>query len=121
MAGVEIPEDREIDGVDLSQTLLENAPSPRDHMFFYRGPELFAVRLNQYKAHFITQGEYGQFGEKEVHETPILYNLSEDPSEAFDIAENHPEVLEKINTLVEQHREKMVPGKDQLAEREPAM
>ena len=118
MAGLAIPEDRIIDGVDLSQTLLEGAESPRESMLFYRGPELYAARLGNFKAHFVTQGEYGQFGEREVHETPILYNLSYDPSEQYNVVADHPDALRKIEAMVKEHCAKLVVGEDQLAERE---
>jgi arylsulfatase A-like enzyme len=118
MAGLTVPDDRIIDGVDLSPTLLENAESPRSNMFFYRGPELYAVRLGDFKAHYITQGEYGQFGGREEHTVPLLYNLSHDPSEQYDVAADHPEVLQQIEALVEAHRAKLIIGPDQLAERE---
>ncbi len=118
MAGAEIPKDRVIDGVDLSATLFEQKESPRKNMFYYRGTDLYAVRLGDYKAHFITEGAYGQFGKREEHETPLLYNVNEDPSEQYDIAAEHPEIIEQINTLVAEHRSKLVRGKDQLAERE---
>ncbi|MGF1557610.1 MAG: sulfatase [Flavobacteriaceae bacterium] len=118
MAGVEIPDDRIVDGVDLSGTLLHRETSPRNDMFYYRGTELFAVRSGDFKAHFITQGVYGQFGERVVHEPPILYNIGQDPSERFDIAAEHPEIIQQINEMVKVHQAKMVMGKDQLAERE---
>jgi arylsulfatase A len=118
MTGVPVPDDRVMDGVDLSETLLNNEPSPREGILYYRGPTLYAVRLGDYKAHYITQGEYGMFGGKEEHATPILYNLSEDPSEQYDVAEEHPEIIEQINTFVKTHQADLVIGKDQLAERE---
>ena len=118
MAGATVPDDRIIDGVDLSATLLSHMPSPRNSILYYRENELYAARLGDYKAHFITKGVYGQFGEREDHATPILYNLSEDPSEQFDIANEHPEIIEQINLLVAQHQSKLVKGKDQLADRE---
>ncbi|TLP74150.1 sulfatase [Maribacter sp. ACAM166] len=118
MAGVPIPKDRMIDGLDLSQTLFNEQPSPRENIFYYRGPDLFAVRVGDYKAHFITQGEYGQFGPKEEHSTPLLYNLAVDPSEQFNIAEGHPEILSEISDVVGVHKSKMVKGKDQLVDRE---
>ncbi len=118
MVGVKIPSDRIVDGVDLSATLLRGGPSPRDGMFYYRGTSLYAARLGDYKAHYITQGEYGQFGEKEEHATPILYNLGEDPSEQYDVAEQHPEIIEQINAYVKKHQANLVKGKDQLADRE---
>lgn len=118
MAGVEIPQDRIMDGVDLRSTFKEHAPSPRKSLIYYRGNEVYAARLGDFKAHYTTQGVYGQFGEREDHTVPLLYNLSEDPSEKYNIAEDHPEVLQEINALVQAHKAKMVMGKDQLAERE---
>ncbi len=118
LGGAKIPDDRIIDGVDLSATLFEQKESPRKNMFYYRGTELYAVRLGDFKAHFITEGAYGQFGEREEHATPILYSVNEDPSEQFDIAKEHPEIIEWINALVVEHKANMVMGKDQLAERE---
>ena len=118
MAGAPIPDDRVIDGVDLGPVLKKGNRSPRNEMFYYRGTELYAVRLGDFKAHFITEGEYGQFGEREEPETPILYNLSEDPSEQFDVAMEHPEVLQKIDNLINEHLSNMVMGKDMLVERE---
>jgi len=118
MAQVAMPNDRPMDGVDLSPTLLKGEESPRKHILYYRGPEVYAARLGEYKLHYITQGEYGMFGGKELHETPILYHLGHDPSEQFDIAAEHPEVIEEINQLVKEHQSTLVKGKDQLAERE---
>ena len=118
MAGLSLPDDRIIDGVDLSARLLEDKPAPRKSMLYYRGTSLYAARLGDYKAHYTTEGAYGMHGEKVVHETPLLYNLSHDPSEQYDIAADHPEIIREINTLVREHQSKLVKGKDQLAGRE---
>lgn len=116
LAGVKIPVDRIIDGYDLSETLLQGNPSPREKLFYYRGTELYAVRSGDYKAHFITQGEYGEFGPKENHDPPILYNLSTDPEERFDIANENPDIIRAINLLVSEHKSKLVIGPDQMVE-----
>ncbi|WP_190810909.1 sulfatase [Flagellimonas sp. S3867] len=118
MAGVEIPQDRIMDGYDLSETLLNHNPSSRKSVLYYRGTDLFAARLGDYKAHFITQGAYGQFGERTEHQTPVLYNLNHDPSEQYNLAEDNAEILQQIKKLVQDHKSKLVKGKDQLAERE---
>lgn len=118
MAGAKIPDDRIIDGMDLSQTLLERKPGPRNSILYYRGTDLFAARLGDFKAHFITQGSYGEFGKREVHDPPILYNVNHDPSENYEISGQHPEVIQKIYELVAAHKSNLVVGKDQLAERE---
>ncbi|MBT8308292.1 MAG: sulfatase [Maribacter sp.] len=118
MANVEIPEDRIIDGQNLSRTLLDHEPSPRKHILYYRGTELFAARLGDFKAHFITQGAYGQFGEREEHNPPLLYNISHDPSENYNVAEQYPTIIPQINALVNAHKANLIRGEDQLAERE---
>ena len=118
MAGAKLPDDRIIDGIDLSETLLYGKPNQRKSVLYYRGTELYAARLGEFKAHFITQGEYGQFGERIVHERPLLYHLDHDPGEQFDIAEHHPDIIDKIHALVHEHRSKLVNGKDMLVDRE---
>ncbi|MCB0471550.1 MAG: sulfatase [Flavobacteriaceae bacterium] len=115
LAGIPIPDDRVIDGVDLSPVLFEGKESPRNDMFYYRGDKLFAVRLGDYKAHFLTQEAYGP--EIVAHDPPLLYNLNVDPSEKFDIAKDHPEKIEQIRELVKKHKAKMVKGPDMLKDR----
>ena len=65
-AGAAIPDDRVIDGQDLTPALLGQGPSPRDDMLYYRGTTLFAVRKGPFKAHFLTQPAYGE-GSKQHH------------------------------------------------------
>ena len=117
LVGVPIPNDRIIDSYDLSPTLFKNQKSSRDFIFYYRGTQLYALRLGEFKAHFITQGEYGEFGEKIIHDPPLLYNLNHDPSEKYNIIDKHPEIIEKIKALAKKHKDKMVLGKDLLRKR----
>ena len=117
LAGVEIPKDRILDSYDLGPSLFSNQKSSRDFLFYYRGTQLYAVRFGDFKAHFVTQGEYGQFGEKIIHDPPLLYNLNHDPSEKYNISDKHPEILEKIEALVNDHKDKMILGKDLLRKR----
>ncbi len=116
LAGVSIPDDRIIDGVDLSPVLFEGNNTSREEVFYYRGQDLFAVRSGNYKAHFITQSGYEQ--NRTEHDPPLLFNLAEDPSEKYNIAEDHPEVIERIMKIVSDHNEHMVKGPDLLEARE---
>jgi arylsulfatase A-like enzyme len=112
MAGVEAPKDRMIDGYDITPAL-KGDKSPRQEMFFYRSYDLMAVRLGQWKAHFLTQAGYNQ-PEADKHEPPLLFNLDVDPGESYNVAENNPAVLKKIEALVEQHRAGMKPAASQV-------
>lgn len=118
LAGVAVPSDRIIDGIDLSETLLKVTPSARKSVLYYRGTDLFAARLGDFKVHFITQGAYGAFGERKVHEPPLLFNLAFDAGEHFNIADKHPAIISEIRELVKEHQKNLVKGKDQLVDRE---
>ncbi len=116
LAGAEVPTDRVVDGLDLSPALFGTGPSPRETMFYYRGTKLYAVRKGPYKAHFFTRSGYGK--DKEArHDPPLLYHLGHDPSEKYDVAKDHPEVIAGIQKEVALHLANLVPGEDQLAKR----
>jgi arylsulfatase A-like enzyme len=116
LAGARIPADRVVDGLDLSPALFGTGPGPRKNMFYYRGAKLYAARKGAYKAHFITRPAYAK-GQEKYHDPPLLYNLEHDPSEKYNIAKDHPEVITEIRKEVALHLAGMKPGEDQLAKR----
>jgi len=116
LAGVAVPDDRVVDGMDLSPALFEGKESPRREMFYYRGDRLYAVRVGDYKAHFITQSGYEP--QATEHDPPLLYNVNVDPSEKYDIAADHPDMIEVINEVVRQHNEGLIKGPDMLKDRD---
>jgi arylsulfatase A-like enzyme len=118
LAGAQAPTDRVLDGYDLSAVLRGKGRGPRQTMFYWRGSKLYAVRRGAFKAHFITQSEYG--GEPAVtHDPPLLYNLDHDPSEKYNVAVNHPDVIAEIRRLAEAHKQAIPPVENQLDKRLP--
>lgn len=115
LANAPIPDDRVIDGVDMSPILFENGKSKRQFFVYYRGAQVYAARLGEYKAHFITRSAYGP-DKPVIHDPPLLYHLGHDPSERFNIAERHPDIIEKIKKEVELHKQSIQPVKNQLVE-----
>ncbi|MFZ5833726.1 MAG: sulfatase [Planctomycetota bacterium] len=113
LAGAEVPQDRVIDGTDLRGTLLSGEPSPRNVFFYYRGPDLYAVRKGPYKAHLITQPAYGT-EKPQKHDPPLLFHLGVDPGEKYNVAKDHPEVLRDIAQEIERHRTTVEPVENQL-------
>ena len=100
----------------------------RKSILFYRQREIYAARLNEYKAHFITQGAYEYNvskyynaknyvlnNKKRVLKTPLLFNLNEDPSEKYDIADENPDIIDKIIELVEKHKKDLIAPADLLS------
>ncbi|WP_036156508.1 sulfatase family protein [Maribacter forsetii] len=116
LAEVPMPTDREMDGIDLSPVLFGDEESPRNEVFYYRGPELYAVRVGAYKAHFITEAGY-KLDTREEHNPPLLFNIEEDPSEKYDLAKKQPEEITKIMQVVKEHNSNMVKGPDLLKDR----
>jgi len=103
LSGGTVPDDRPMDSLDLSPVLLGAGDGPRSEMPFYRGSELHAYRVGNYKAHFITRGEYGLGGERMEHDPPLLYDLSVDAGEQWDIAAAQPAALAEVTARALQH------------------
>ena len=112
LAGVKTPDDRIIDGVDLTPILTQSGKGKRDVMFFYRGTRLMAVRKGPWKAHFITQAGYRE--PPADHDPPLLFHLDQDPSEAFDVAAKNADVLAEIQEVVRRHNAKLKAPPSQL-------
>jgi len=113
LAGASPPDDRIVDGLDLSPLLFGSGPSPRRSMFYYRGTRLMAVRKGPWKAHFITQPAYGGKA-SQMHDPPLLYHLEHDPGEQQDVAQDHGDVIEDIRGEVVAHRRRLQPARSQL-------
>ncbi|MFT7034314.1 MAG: arylsulfatase A [Cyclobacteriaceae bacterium] len=117
LAGLAVPNDRTIDGVDLTPVLFGNGNSKRDNMVYYRGQAIYAARKGAYKLHYITETCYTKDNGKVIHENPLLFNVEVDPSEKYNLSEEFPEIISEINAMVEEHKAGVKPVKDQLAER----
>jgi len=51
LAGVDVPNDRVIDGCDVMPVLASDAPSPHEALFAMSGPNLMTVRSGRWKLH----------------------------------------------------------------------
>jgi uncharacterized sulfatase len=123
LAGAVAPTDRVLDGFDLSSALRGKSPSPRPSLFYYassRSGGLSAVRRGPYKAHFIVPGADSSGSPAGASGAPQLYNLDQDPSEKYDLADKHPELIADLRRLADDHVKTVVPVKNQIATRTPA-
>ena len=112
LAGGEFPQDRILDGVNMVPMLTGKGKSQREMMFFYRGTRLMAVRKGPWKMHLITQAGYGE-GPTE-QDPPLLFHLEHDPSEQYNVAKEHPQVIADIVEEIERHRATLKPPPSQL-------
>jgi uncharacterized sulfatase len=121
LAGGQAPKDRVIDGYDLSEALRGKAPSPRDTLFYYGGLMLSAVRHGAYKAYFVVPTSTdGRGGSGPANTEPQLYNLDQDPSEKYDLAAQHPEIVAELRRIAEAHKRTVVSVPNQIRTRTPA-
>lgn len=95
LAGAPVPAER-IDGFDISPMLRGDTEreSPYSAFYFYRGYELRAVRSGRWKLH--TDG--------------TLYDLEADIAESRDMAAEQPEVVERLQGLLEDARRNLGDG-----------
>ncbi len=113
LAGAKIPEDRPIDGVSLAPLLRGTGPSPRTHLFYYHATELFAVRRGPWKLHRKTVNPASTQEKVQTHNPPLLFHLTTDPSEQFNVADRHPDVVERILNDIEEHQRGVKAGTPQ--------
>ncbi|KAE8297193.1 N-acetylgalactosamine-6-sulfatase [Larimichthys crocea] len=137
LAGISPPSDRTLDGIDLTPVLLKQLHTHQNRpIFYYRGDELMAVRLGQYKAHYWTWSNSWQEFKKginfcpgqevpgvtthdQIEHTmqPLIFHLGQDPGEKFPISvltKEYQDVLSRISPIVDQHKKTLVPGVPQL-------
>jgi arylsulfatase A-like enzyme len=96
-AGVELPKDRAIDGINVLPFLEGKRPtSGRESALFFTGSQVRAVKWKDWKFH------YAFMPEPRVTEPPLmrLFNLRSDPREESDIKDVNPWALDQFDKLV---------------------
>jgi hypothetical protein len=106
-----------LDGFDLTPVLKGSDISPRNELIYYHNTTIFAARKGDYKLYFYSNNPLGYPPKVEKLETYKLFNLSVDPSEQYDLLEQHPEVVTGIVEMVEKHKAGVVMVKSQLEDR----
>ena len=80
LVGGEVPDDRTIDGLDVSAFLLGRTDkSGRDGFVVYMGNDVFGVKWRNWKLHFKEQNS--AFDQLRTYTLPRVYNLLTDPQE----------------------------------------
>ena len=88
IAGGRIPNDRVIDGVDISEFLLgKKSESGREGFIVYMGNDIFGVKWQDWKLHFKEQS--GWNGVLREYTMPRVYNLINDPQEKDNVLFPH--------------------------------
>jgi arylsulfatase len=111
LAGAEIPKDRVIDGNDLTDYLfhpekVEKKEEEKPYFYYGLSNQLFAVRKGDWKLHIKTYSQTGiEYFNKKL---PLLFNVNMDPSEIYDVADEHPEIVVQLTKLIHNHEEEII-------------
>ena len=102
IADGEVPSDRAIDGIDMSEFFLGGTPkSGRDGFIVYMGKDVFGVKWRDWKLHFKEQT--GWNGILREYTMPRVYNLINDPQERDNVLFPHTWVPKAALPQLEEH------------------
>lgn len=96
--GVQVPQDRAIDGVNQLPFFegRQSKSNRESFIYFAPGGQVRAVKWGDWKLHYVWQDEPGQ----PVERTMKLFNLRSDPKEETDIKDANPWVQSAIGKIV---------------------
>ncbi|VGO16225.1 Arylsulfatase [Pontiella desulfatans] len=98
LAGAELPDDRIIDGKNILPLLKGISGGRSPHQAFFYATD--GVRMGRWKLMLKEHAMSQQQGP-----LPALYDLSNDPGEQHNLYEEHPDVVDRMQPLLEQHAE----------------
>jgi arylsulfatase A len=106
LSGGSVPQDRIIDGVDLTDFLLgKQEQSPRQTFYFYEREQLQAVRKGDWKLHLPMNNRYVYFWKEDTFDMPaVLYNINHDYAEQNNQVKEKTEILNELLELAEKAR-----------------
>jgi len=119
LAGGTPPADRTIDGRDIRPLLAgaPNAGAPHEAFFYYHMDQLQAVRSGSWKLRLPLTQRVTDLRGNTRSDAGALFDVVRDPAEAEDLADAHPEIVERLLALAEIAREDLGdrgrPGRDQ--------
>ena len=102
LTGSEVPNDRVIDGIDMSEFFLQrNKASGREGFIVYMGKDIFGVKWKNWKLHFEEQEGWNSI--KNTYTMPRVYNLYDDPQERNNVLFPHTWVPKAALVQLQEH------------------
>ncbi len=94
LAKSEIPAEHRIDGLDLSATIIGDAPSKRKEFLYYTVQgEIDGIRQGEWKFLLTGSSIWGKGAKTSGH---VLFHITEDISESINLAAEHPEKVAEL-------------------------
>ncbi|MFP8880069.1 MAG: sulfatase [Myxococcota bacterium] len=107
LAGIDLPGDRIIDGLDMLPMLRDGDRSAHEALYFYWAQTLGAVRSGNFKYHDRRPIPVGYAPAPLMLQIPMgpwLFDLSRDPDESYDVIDRHPDLAARLAALLGERR-----------------
>jgi arylsulfatase A-like enzyme len=108
LAGGKPPQDRVVDGKDITGLLMgaADAGTPHEAFFFYYLDQIQAVRSGDWKLYVPLEDwvRHPHYGNKKAAQGPLLFDVRSDPGETMDLAAANPDVVRRLNLMVDEMR-----------------
>ncbi|MEM6630171.1 MAG: sulfatase-like hydrolase/transferase, partial [Bacteroidota bacterium] len=104
------PSTKALDGTDIWPLLTQDAPSPHTYFYYFKHRFLEGVRDQEWKLLIAAERDGWTSPELAQADEPIitqLYHLKNDPFEQFNLAENHPEEVERLRNEMKRFAEEV--------------
>jgi len=110
LAGVKVPDDRKLDGYNVLPILLgQQTETPYQYLYYYNGTNLQAVREGRWKLHLPRTTADQPFWSKKPSKKkgfvtlnePQLFDLHDDLAEKNNVADEHPEIVARLEKQAE--------------------
>lgn len=108
LADVKLPSDLTLDGKSFTEVIFENKESSHDYFYYYTYSHLQAVRDREWKLVLPrpAKPKYLLWWARKIDkvEEVTLYHIKTDREERFNVAQQHPEIVEELMKAVEKAR-----------------
>jgi arylsulfatase A-like enzyme len=110
IAGKPLPAGITLDGLDITDVLLHDAPSPHDELVLFDNENVVGIRTQNWK--FVNAGYYRGFQlPYSLMGYAELYDMRRDPSESYSVAAEQPKVLADMKQRFEDAQKTFAPFK----------
>ena len=114
LAGASLDQEHPLDGKDIQPVLTAGESSPHDDILLNTTPTGGALRAGDWK--IVIRGDRSAVDtQQNTRKSPAkaeLFNLSEDPAEQNNLAEQHPDKLRELRTRLNEYARSAVPPRN---------
>jgi arylsulfatase A len=108
LAGAHVPEDRVIDGRDVTAMWTAGAATPHETLYFINSNGLAAVRSPRFKL-LLSEYYRASLFDFRRYTAPKLFDMLADPEERYDVANRYPKEYARLMSLADQMSAEIAP------------